>query len=92
MFVTFFFTRSGVVNPQLLVVPTIYDLDRTAADRLAGCVDGVWLWWVNLEKSTGLPSFLENSRRVVNGRFPIYGGVYAYWTSWHKEGYPQPAF
>ena len=84
------YTAKTQVNSQLLFVPTIYDLDRTAADRLAGCVDGVWLWWVNLEKSTGMPSFLENSRHVVDGRFPIYGGVYAHWTSWHKEGNPQP--
>ena len=79
------------VNPRLLFVPTIYDLDRTTADRLAGCVDGVWLWWVNLEKATGLPSFLENSRYVAAGRFPVYGGVYASLTSWHKEGDPKPA-
>lgn len=78
------------VNPRFLFVPTVYDLDRTVADRLAGCVDGVWLWWVNLEKSTGLPSFLENSRYAADGRFPIYGGVYAHWTSWHKEGNPEP--
>jgi hypothetical protein len=78
------------LNPRLLFVPTVYDLDTTVADRLAGCVDGVWLWWVNLEKATGLPSFLENSRLAVKGRFPIYGGVYAHSTSWHKEGNPQP--
>ncbi|MGH7748779.1 MAG: hypothetical protein ACREQ5_29055, partial [Candidatus Dormibacteria bacterium] len=77
------------INPRFLFVPTIYDLDRTVADRLAGCVDGVWLWRVNLDKSTGLPSFLENSRFAVEGRFPIYGGVYAQLTSWHKEGNPQ---
>ncbi|HEX5282758.1 MAG TPA: hypothetical protein VFW30_01465 [Bryocella sp.] len=80
------------INPRLLFVPTVYDLDRSVADRLAGCVDGAWLWWVNLEKSTGLPSFLENSRLATEGRFPIYGGVYAHWTSWHgvKEGNPKP--
>ena len=37
------------INPKLLFVPTIYDLDQDVADRLAGCVDGVWFWWVNLE-------------------------------------------
>lgn len=79
------------VNPHFLFVPTVYDLDRTTADRVAGCVDGVWLWWVNLEKTTGLPSFLENSRYAAAGRFPIYGGVYAHWSSWHKEGNPEPA-
>lgn len=80
------------VNPRLLFVPTVYDLDRRVADRLAGCVDGAWLWWVNLEKSTGMPSFLENSSYATEGRFPIYGGVYAHWTSWHglKEGNPEP--
>lgn len=78
------------INPNLLFVPTVYDLDSPTADRLAGCVDGVWLWWVNLEKTTGLKSFLENTRYVVNGRFPVYGGVYAHWTSWHKGGEPDP--
>jgi hypothetical protein len=78
------------INPKLLFLPTIYDLDRKVADRLAGCVDGVWLWWVNLEKATGLPSFLENSKLATAGRFPIYGGVYAHWVSWHKQGNPLP--
>lgn len=78
------------INPRLQFVPTIYDLDSTVANRLAGCVDGVWLWWVNLEKATGLPSFLENTRLAVKGRFPIYGGVYAQGTSWHKGGEPLP--
>jgi hypothetical protein len=78
------------INPKLLFLPTIYDLDRKVADRLAGCIDGVWLWWVNLEKATGLPSFLENSKLAAAGRFPIYGGVYAHLTSWHKQGNPLP--
>ena len=78
------------INPKLLFVPTIYDLDRRVADQLAGCVDGVWLWWVNLEKPTGLPSFLENSKLAAAGRFPIYGGLYAHSTSWHKQGNPSP--
>lgn len=78
------------INTRLQFVPTIYDLDSTVANRLAGCVDGAWLWWVNLEKATGLPSFLENSQLVVEGRFPIYGGVYAQSTSWHKSGEPLP--
>lgn len=77
------------INPRFLFVPTVYDLDKITADRLAGCVDGVWLWWVNLEKVTGLRSFLENTRYVVHGRFPVYGGVYAHWNSWHKEA-PAP--
>jgi hypothetical protein len=79
------------INPKLLFLPTIYDLDRKVADRMAGCVDGVWLWWVNLEKATGLPSFLENSRLAADSRFPIYGGIYAHWTSWHKQGNPLPS-
>lgn len=76
------------INPRLQFVPTIYDLDSTVANRLGDCVDGVWLWWVNLEKATGLPSFLENSKLAVKGRFPVYGGVYGQSTSWHKSGQP----
>ncbi len=79
------YAAKKAINSQFLFVPTVYDLDRRVADRLAGCVDGAWLWWVNLEKSTGMPSFLENSRYVVNGRFPVYGGVYAHWNSWHAS-------
>lgn len=79
------------INPRFLFVPTIYDLDRAIADRLAGCVDGVMLWWVNLESTGGLRSILEYSRYAADGRFPVYGGVYAHWTSWHKEGNPSPA-
>ncbi len=79
------------INPKLLFVPTIYDLDREEADRLHGCVDGVWLWWVNLEQNNGLRASLENGRLVAAGRFPVYAGVYAHATSWHKQGGPKPA-
>ena len=73
-------------------MPTLYDLDRTIADQLAGCVDGVWLWWTNLEEAIGLKSLLENSPFAVRGRFSVYAGVYAHWTSWHNEaeGSPSP--
>jgi hypothetical protein len=93
------FTRSYIcsiyqakqqINPNLLFVPTVYDLDRSVADRLAGCVDGVWFWWVNLEHIDGMRTLLEDSRLVVAGRFPIYAGVYSHQTSWHKEGRPLP--
>ncbi|MES2390326.1 MAG: hypothetical protein V4555_01695 [Acidobacteriota bacterium] len=79
-------------NPHFLFMPTLYDLDRTIADRLAGCVDGVWLWWTNLEEAIGLQSLLENSPYAARGRFPLYAGVYAHWTSWHDEakGSPSP--
>lgn len=78
------------INPRFLFIPTIYDLDHKVADRIAGCVDGVWLWWQNLETATGLPSFIENTRYAVDGRFPIYGGVYGHSASWHKQNDPHP--
>ena len=78
------------INPQLLFVPTIYDLDQDIADRLAGRVDGVWFWWVNLEHNSGMRTLLEDGRLVAAKRFPIYSGVYAHSTSWHKEGRPEP--
>ena len=77
-------------NSRLLFVPTIYDLDREEADRYAGCVDGVWLWWGNLEKNENLRAFLRNSREVAGNRFPVYAGVYAHSTSWHKQDGPKP--
>lgn len=78
------------VNPKLLFVPTIYDLDREEADRYAGCVDGVWLWWTNLEQNNGLRAYLRDARGVARHRFPVYAGVYAHSTSWHKQGGPKP--
>jgi hypothetical protein len=79
------------INPRFLFTPTVYELDTGVATRLAGCVDGVWLWWVNLEKNDGWKSLLEDSRVVVDDRFPVYGGVYARSTSWHRQGDPAPA-
>ncbi len=77
-------------NPNLLFAPTIYELDADVANRLAGCVDGVWLWWTNLEGNNSMRSLLEDGRSVVSGRFPVYSGVYAHSTSWHKQGPPEP--
>lgn len=78
------------INPKLLFIPTIYDLDSGEAIRLDGCVDGVWLWWTNLEQDNGLRAFLEDSRAIAAGRFAVYAGIYAHSTSWHKEGMPDP--
>jgi hypothetical protein len=72
------------INPRFLFVPTLYDLDARKAKILAGCVDGVWLWWMNLDRGLGFASFLENTQAVVGDRFPVYGGVYAQGTSWHQ--------
>lgn len=78
------------INPHLLFIPTIYDLDADEANRLAGCVDGVWLWWTNLEQNNGLRAFLRDGQATAGNRFPVYAGVYAHSTSWHKEGAPLP--
>lgn len=78
------------INPRLLFIPTIYDLDSDESARLDGCVDGVWLWWTNLEQNNGLRAFLKDGRLIANKRFPVYAGVYAHSTSWHKQGSPAP--
>jgi hypothetical protein len=78
------------INPRILFMPTIYDLDPPEAHRLAGCVDGVWLVWGNLEKNEGLRAFLVDSRVITAGRFPVYAIVYSRWTSWHRQGNPKP--
>ncbi|MCL5005706.1 MAG: hypothetical protein M1404_04160 [Acidobacteria bacterium] len=78
------------INPRLQFAPTIYGLDTDFADRYGGCVDGVWLWWRNLEGNVGLDAWLKNSRLAEKDRFPIYGGVYAGTTHWHKGGRPEP--
>ncbi len=72
------------INPHFLFIPTVYELDDRTVAFLEGCVDGVWLWWTNLERSLGFASFLENTQAVVGQRLPIYGGLYAQGTSWHK--------
>lgn len=77
------------INPKLLLVPTIYSLNRDFADRMSGCVDGVWLWWSKLDTVDGLATSLEKAMAASAGRFPVYGGVYAHWTSWHKHGPPE---
>lgn len=83
--------RAGrAINPHLLFIPTIYDLDADEANRLSGCVDGVWLWWTNLEQNNGLRAFLRDGQMIAGNRFPVYAGVYAHSTSWHKEGAPLP--
>jgi hypothetical protein len=78
------------INPHLLFIPTIYDLDADEANRLAGCVDGVWLWWTNLEQDNGLRALLRDGQAMAGSRFPVYAGVYAHATSWHREGGPSP--
>jgi hypothetical protein len=84
------FDAKQAINPKLQFAPTIYDLDRQFAQRYGGCIDGVWFWWVNLDQVGGLQSALENSRLAVQGRFSIYGGVYAHGSSWHPAD-PTPA-
>lgn len=76
------------INPRFLFVPTVYELDSEVAKLLEGSVDGVWFWWMNLERGVGLASFLENARVVVGRRFPVYAGIYAHATSWHQAGEP----
>jgi hypothetical protein len=78
------------INPRLQFVPTIYDLTRPLAEKYGACVDGVWLWWTNLDTASGLQSWLVNTRLAVDGRFPIYSGVYANRTSWHRAEAPKP--
>ena len=84
------YSAKQAMNPRLLFIPTIYDLDPPEAERLSGCVDGVWLWWTNIEQNNGLRAFLRDGAVVARGRFPVYAGVYAHSTSWHKEGGPAP--
>lgn len=84
------YSTKQAINSRLLFIPTIYDLDPQEAERLSGCVDGVWLWWTNVEQNNGLRAFLRDGEVVAGGKFPVYAGVYAHSTSWHKEGGPTP--
>jgi hypothetical protein len=79
------------INPKLQFTPTIYSLDRAFADHYGDCIDGVWLWWRNLDSAHGLKDWLESSQRASGSRFPVYSGIYARWTSWHQKANPEPA-
>ncbi len=79
------------INPRLQFAPTIYGLDSGFAPRYGNCIDGVWLFWRDLEGNVGLDAWLKNSRLAEKNRFPISGGVYAGTTHWHKQGRPEPA-
>lgn len=78
------------INPAFLFVPTLYELGASEVNRLSGCVDGVWLWWTNLGNNDGMRTLLENTQPLVARRFPVYAGVYAHSTSWHKSSGPKP--
>ncbi|MGI8746416.1 MAG: hypothetical protein ACR2NN_28325 [Bryobacteraceae bacterium] len=78
------YSAKQAINPKLSFVPTIYELDQAYADRLSGCVDGIWLWWKQLDTAAQLSATLRSEKAAAAGRFPVYGGVYAHSTSWHK--------
>jgi hypothetical protein len=78
------------VNPNLLFVPTLYELTPEIVRRVSGCVDGVWLWWTNLGSNDGMRTILEDSSLIVGDHFAVYTGVYAHSTSWHKGSGPTP--
>jgi len=77
------------INPKLQFAPTVYDPNRSFAEKYGSCIDGAWIWYTNLDSSSNLQSWLENTRLAVGGRFPIYSGVYAHHTSWHSAA-PKP--
>lgn len=74
------------VNPRFQFLPTIYGLDVSFAERYGGCIDGVWLFWRDLEGDVGLKAWIEDSRLAAKNRFPIYGGIYGGAPHWHKQG------
>jgi len=78
------------INPNFLFVPTVYELGPDVVNRLSGCVDGVWLWFTNLGNNDGMRTLLEDSRPLVVGHFPVYAGVYAHSTTWHRTSPPKP--
>lgn len=85
------YQTAKVVNPNFLFVPTIYKVNKDVVNQLSGCVDGVWLWWTNLDSNSGMRTRLEDSRSTIAGLFPVYVGVYAHSTSWHKTAGPKPS-
>lgn len=83
------YSAKQAINPKFQFAPTIYDLDRSFAEKYGSCIDGAWLWFTNLDTPAGLQSWLQNTRLAVGGRFPIYGGIYGNHTSWHSAP-PKP--
>ncbi|HEX5481777.1 MAG TPA: hypothetical protein VFZ08_04040 [Terriglobia bacterium] len=74
------------VNPRFQFLPTIYGLDRDFAQRYGNCIDGVWLFWRDLEGAVALDIWIKDSRLAAKNRFPIYGGIYGGAPHWHKQG------
>lgn len=74
------------VNPRFQFLPTIYGLDRNFSERYGNCIDGVWLFWRDLEGDVALDIWIKNSRLAAKNRFPIYGGIYGGAPHWHKQG------
>lgn len=79
------------INPKFQFAPTVYKLTPQFAEQFGGCIDGVWLWWTKLDTSNGLAEWLQDARKASGKRFPIYSGVYAHSTSWHRKSNPAPA-
>lgn len=62
---------------------TIYGLSPVLLEQYAKLMDGVTLWWVNLDTTLGMEEWLWANKTLVAGRFPIIAGVYAHPTTWH---------
>lgn len=78
------------INPSLQFVPTVYFINRQRLRQFGRCMDGVWLWWTNLERGDAVAAWLQGARAIAGPTFPIYAGVYGRWTSWHKQQDPKP--
>ena len=63
--------------------PTIYGVSPTLLDDYLEFLDGVMLWWTNLDIHLGMKEWLWANQTIVAGRFPIVAGVYARSTTWH---------
>ena len=63
--------------------PTIYGVTPTLLEEYIETIDGVMLWWANLDTRLGMKEWLWANRTIVAGRFPIIAGVYARSTTWH---------
>ncbi len=63
--------------------PTIYGVTPTLLNEYVEFMDGVMLWWANLDINLGMEEWLWANQTIVDDRFPIIAGVYARSTTWH---------
>ncbi len=68
---------------DIVFCPTIYGITPSLLGDYLDFIDGVMLWWANLDTRLGMKEWLWANKTIIAGRFPVIAGVYARSTTWH---------